>query len=81
QDPALEIQILPSEEASYSSCAVGGAVQRGGSAMVKELERTSERFGFFPATLMLPTSTETTSMTVKASRRPGTRWHPWKATW
>jgi hypothetical protein len=71
QDPAFEIQILPAEKSWRSSSAVGIARQDGGRIIEKELERVRDRSGLFPATLMLPRSTETPSMAVpsKSARR------------
>ncbi|SPQ27603.1 9cb36506-b9e8-4ace-92a0-8b8f8db35782 [Thermothielavioides terrestris] len=64
QDPAFEIQILPAMEASYSSSALVDSAHAWGSTIEKELERHTDGFGFFPATLKLPRSTDTVGMTI-----------------
>ncbi len=62
QEPVFEIQILPVEEAWRSSSAVGASGHEGGRPIVRELDIESVRFGVFPATLMLPRSTEAVSI-------------------
>ncbi|KAK4038693.1 hypothetical protein C8A01DRAFT_17246 [Parachaetomium inaequale] len=64
QEPALENQILPVEEAWDKSCADGVSGQEGGRATVHELKSVRDKFGVFPATLMLPRSTETASIAI-----------------
>jgi hypothetical protein len=75
QEPALEIQILPVEEAWDNSCADGASGQEGGRATVHELESVRDKFGVFSATLMLPRPTDTASIAIP-SKSEG--WHPIK---
>lgn len=63
----MEIQILPEEDAWHNSAGVGLPDHEGGSAMQIELESVSDKFGVFPATLMLPRSIETASIAISGS--------------